>query len=178
METKSLSRFWRWCDGVLLVAVFALLGWSLWRDSRSVPSEPPPPPPAMEEPEAMPEPPPPPSRSRVVDGIRVGTRQMPQIARSLSSGWEKRDGAPALDIRERDRTYEIAISLPDGIDRESVRIATAGHVLTLGMATRTGTLKRRILLPCEITRESQVTHLLTNGILRIRVTPETGPHGR
>jgi len=173
MDRNVINRLWSGFDGLLLVIVFALLGWCLSHEQRPVPPEFPLTIEAEEGPEALPEPPPPPppSRSRVVDGIRVGTRQMPQIARSLSSDWERKAAAPALDIRERDRAYEILFSLPAGVDRESVRIATAGNVLTLSMATRTGRFKRQVLLPCEIVRENQVSHLLTNGVLRIRVAP-------
>ena len=110
----------------------------------------------------------------VVNGVRVDNRKLPQIARSLaSSAWDTAPASPTLDMREDGKAYEVAFSIPDGINPKDARVQASGRMLSLSLTLPGGNgyIYRRVLIPCEISSEGQMQSLFTNGVLRIRITP-------
>lgn len=156
-----------------MVAVFAMLGWAFLRflpergrpargASQAAPAAAGAPAPRQQQ------------RPHVVDGIRVDNRRLPQIARSLdSSAWDAAPASPTLDMREDGQAYEVAFSVPDGIDPKDARVQASGHMLSLSLALPDGNgfIYRRVRIPCEISSEGQVRSFFTNGVLRVRITP-------
>lgn len=180
MKGKTvLERMWAGCDYFLLVAVFVLLG-VVWceqnRDGSALATGSPTTDGAVRERlpvrKRLP-------TGRVVDGIRVssGRSRMSTIARSMvAAGWEQTSPTPALDMREDGKTYEVLFSLPEGVDKESVRVSAAGNVLTLTMKTgETGKLyTHRIRIPCGVDREDAVQSVVSNDVLHVRILPPKG----
>lgn len=180
MKGKTvLERMWLGCDYVLLVAVFVLLG-VVWHsqnraDTVSASGRP-----ALGEPgresslfrKRLPS-------GRVVDGIRVssGRSRVNTIARSMvAAGWDQTSPTPAMDMREDGKTYEVLFSLPEGVDKESVRVSAAGNVLTLTM--KVGETSRlytqRIRIPCGVDRADAVQSVVSNDVLHVRILPPKG----
>jgi len=94
----------------------------------------------------------------------------------VATGWEQISPTPAMDMREDGKTYEVLFSLPEGVDRESVRVSAAGNVLTLTMkAGETGRIyTQRIRIPCGVDRSDAVQSAVSNDVLRVRILPPKG----
>ena len=176
-DNFQIIRIWRYCDGLLLLLLFALLGWGLLRgpetDSRSEKSPVKRRDPALEEERrSLALPVKTGKREPVINGIRVGTGPdlMRQIAQSLSSEWEGVPASPAMDMRKRGKSYVVALSLPGGVDRDSVEVRAVGHHLSVSMSFSggRGQLQRKIRIPCPIDKD-QVSTLMTNGVLRVLI---------
>lgn len=116
-------------------------------------------------------------RAKTVDGLRVSARspkRMTSIARSMvEAGWEKLPCSPAMDMREDGKVYVIRFALPEGVAHESVRVTTAGSMLTMAMKPQGGgqTYLRRVRLPCSVDREDHVASVVSNNVLCIRIQP-------
>jgi len=172
----TIERLWATVDQVLLFAVFILISvaWfatdrfgsvSSKLNVRAFQSKKP------SEERASPRPP------WVVDGTRVSLGEqarMRSIARSMAAtDWNRLPSSPAMDMRESGKTYEVFFSLPDGVDRDSVKVMGRGNVLTLAMKNEdTGKLyMQRIRVPCICDRKESLQSSVSNDVLRVRITP-------
>ena len=171
----KLIRIWAGIDHLLLAAVFVLLGvWSystwqrpvspegeghnLTQDQRS------------NGPGVRPRP----SSSRAVEGLRVSleNNRMMSIARSMANtAWERVPAAPAMDMREDGKSYEIYFALPDGVDPADVRVSTQGCILTLAMASESdgAMMVQRFRVPCILDREKNIETAVSNSVLCVRI---------
>lgn len=172
---NRFEKVWRGLDGLLLAAVFILLG-AVWVSTQrgtgtgsALPAA------GEREPASVRKPP---VAGRVVDGVRVsaGRARVSTFARSMvASDWESAPPAPAMDMREEGdgREYEILFALPERVDRESVRVSVAGDVLTLTM--RDGvcgkTYAQQIRIPCGVDVDGCVRSVVSNGLLHVRISP-------
>lgn len=164
-------------DGLLLAAVFILLGvvWlSAQREDGTVPQAARP---VAAEDRAAPQPRKTPG-DKAVDGVRVsaGRTRMNTIARSMvDSDWASAPQAPAMDMREEGdgREYEIVFALPERVVRESVRVTVAGDVLTLTMTDGfSGTrCVQHVRVPCGVDMDGCVRSVVSNGLLHVRISP-------
>lgn len=177
---KWFQKIWLFTDAALLAGLFTLLGWAFWKGSIPVAvsssekeyhpvSE------SVDAPVEKQQPVVPQEKKRpmVIRGIRVNNRMLPmdRVAEHMTSEALQERIFHALDMRERNRAYEISLSLPEGVREDMVQVSARGHILSLSMALPNGEIKsRRIRIPSRIINSSQISHQMTNGVLRIRVT--------
>ncbi|MDR2849023.1 MAG: hypothetical protein LBW77_00510 [Verrucomicrobiota bacterium] len=169
------QKLWAAFDRLLLGAVAILLGtvWyvSGWVDAEAA-TEPERTAPAQPRRETVRRPP-----GRAVNGLRVSTARtrMNSIAQSMAeSGWACLPCSPAMDMREDGKMYEISVTLPAGVAQDSVRVTTAGSMLTLAMKADGAdgqTYLRRVRLPCAVERAEHVTSAISNNVLHVRIQP-------
>ena len=101
-----------------------------------------------------------------------------QVARSLSTevGWEGAPVSQAADMRERNGLYDIALALPRQLDERSVQVTTDGNVLSLSasaISSPHAKFTRQFYIPCSSPQIGDVETTVSNGIVRIRIHPET-----
>lgn len=170
--TARIQKLWTGVDHLLLLAVFVLLG-IVWHSAersdggrvRPGSSE-------TGVKKATAHRPP-----WVVDGLRVSSGEqsrMRTIARSMAStDWDRLPPSPAMDMREDGKTYEVLFSLPDGVEKDTVRVTGSGNVMTLTMREGgTGKLyMQRVRVPCVCDRKESLQSVVSNDVLRVRITP-------
>ena len=77
---------------------------------------------------------------------------------------------PAMDMREKDKTYEVRFALPSGSDENDVNVKVNGNILTLLLETDEKAFMRRIRIPCDYARNSSLNHFVSNHVLYVQIT--------
>ena len=178
-EGKKCGILWRLLDGSLIVAIFLLIGYSAVKGGVASSTSPK----KTDETQKMeqseqkkPEEILPSKRSnRVVNGIRVSNglptgRSMESMA---TDDWSDVRTAPAMDMRENGKSFEVVFTLSDGMDSKSIRAVTEGNVLKLTMKSKLGKkLTKKVLIPWyENLEGANLQSQVTNGLLRVKITP-------
>ena len=171
-RTVRIQKLWTGLDHLLLLAVFVLLGIVWYSAERCVEGQGGPQPRETGAKKPVSHRPP-----WVVDGLRVsngGQSRMRTIARSMAAtDWDRLPPSPAMDMREDGKTYEVLFSLPVGVEKDSVRVTGSGNVMTLTMKdAETGKLyMQRVRVPCVCDRKESLQSVVSNDVLRVRITP-------
>ena len=179
-DSGKKGVFWSALDSLLVFAIFLLIGYALLKgnaySSKGSGKEE-----AaekggvvengkIEEEEARPK-----RRVRVVNGIRVsngfaGGRKVESMA---EGDWSGARTSPAMDMRENGKSFEVVFALSGEIDQQSVSTATDGNVLKLSMKKKSGKeISKKVFIPWHETLEgANLQHQITNGLLRVKITP-------
>lgn len=175
-----LGQFWKWFDRVLLMILVIGIG-LYWWEARSISSQ---------------------LRNMGVDDRfqeRRGARpevsagaleqlqqifvaapmtrfhaQVSRFARNLSDDrhWTDVPESQTTDMREQNGRYDLAFALPRILDEKSVRISTAGNVLSLEASMREPpytTYVKRFYIPFPSDQIGDVENSISNSIVRIRI---------
>ena len=94
-----------------------------------------------------------------------------QIARNMVfSESVKLPIRPALDMREKDETYEVRFALPQGTDADGVNVKITDNILTLVMQSDKRAFMRRIRIPCDYAHNSTLNHFVSNQVLYVEIS--------
>lgn len=179
-EGKKQGILWRLLDGSLVVVIFLLLGYSAVKGSNepSIKSQKV----TVEKRESgkkekkkSGEELPAKQSNRVVRGIRVsnGFSTGRTMERMATDDWSDVRTAPAMDMRENGKSFEVVFTVSEDMDLESIRAVTEGNVLKLSMKNKSGKkLTKKVLIPWyESLEGANLQSQVTNGILRVRIEP-------
>lgn len=91
----------------------------------------------------------------------------------VDSGWDRIPVSPAMDMREEGRAYEILFALPEGVNKDSVRVTKTGNVLTLAMKTDDArkVYMQRVRIPCSVDQPAAICSTVSNNVLCVRILP-------
>ena len=144
-EGTKIGIFWRLFDGFLIVVIFLLIGYSTVKEGKTSFKHPEN---AVERgkaeqivPERMEEQEQPFKRAnRVVNGIRVsnGFSAGRAVESMATDDWSGVRTAPAMDMRENGKSFEVVFTISGEMDTESIRSVTEGNVLKLSMKSKSG----------------------------------------
>ena len=100
--------------------------------------------------------------------------QVSRFARNLSDDrhWADVPESQTTDMREQNGRYDLAFALPRILDEKSVRISTAGNVLSLEASMREPpytTYVKRFYIPFPSDQIGDVENSISNSIVRIRI---------
>ncbi|MBO4287749.1 MAG: hypothetical protein J5985_06260 [Kiritimatiellae bacterium] len=179
-ERGKSGIFWGLLDGFLIVAIFLLIGYSAIKGSGvlSTRSE------QKSEhrkteqvaPEKQEESVPAKRSSRVVKGIRVSNGfSAGQAMESMATDdWSGVRTAPAMDMRENGKSFEVVFTLSGEMDAQSIRtVIEKGNELKLTMQSKSGKkLTKKVQIPWyENLEGANLQSLVTNRVLRVKITP-------
>ncbi len=93
---------------------------------------------------------------------------------NIDSGWDMVNISPAMDMRERENSYEIMVSIPCGTE-SNVIVELNGQLLNMYIPVQITTpgykefrtYKQQILIPGPISTNSSITATISNNILRV-----------
>jgi HSP20 family molecular chaperone IbpA len=77
---------------------------------------------------------------------------------------------PALDMREKDKLYEVRFSMPQESDESDVNIELNGNILTMVLDAEDKTFMKRIRIPCDYAHDSVLKHFVSNQVLHVQIT--------
>jgi len=175
-----LGQFWKWFDRVLLITLVIGVG-LYWWEARSI---------SMQlrkmgidersrgpggEPSEVPT-----GALEQLQQIFIATpmtrfhAQVSRFARNLSDDrhWMDVPESQTTDMREQNGRYDLAFALPRILDEKSVRISTAGNVLSLEASMREPpytTYVKRFYIPFPSDQIGDVENSISNCIVRIRI---------
>jgi hypothetical protein len=175
-DKAGILKWWEWFDRFLLMLVFVLLAFSWWdlrqtenrfrkngaTLSERVNLEP------LSQRPAQP-------AVHVSDGLPVSLSRsrVSHIARSMvESEWENMPSSPAADMREQNGFYDILFALPHNMDVGSVKVSTAGNLLTLFVNVSglpAATFVKQFYIPCGAEQAGAVETSVSNDIVRVRI---------
>lgn len=167
------GQFWTWFDRALLVALAAGVG-LYWWEAHKISArlnemrlrEPAPEPEIGGEeaylPFLMPNP-----VARFHAIVSRFARQMDE-----AGSWPDLPANQTTDMREENGRYELALSLPRAFDEKSVKVSTAGNVLSLTAALRgkpRATFVRQFYIPFPANRIGAMENSVSNSIVHITI---------
>lgn len=179
-EKGNRGFFWRLLDGSLIVAIFLLIGYSMVKGSGVLSTRPKPKTENRKTEQSVPEKEEenvPAKRSgRVVKGIRVSNGFFADraVENMATDDWSDVRTAPAMDMRENGKSFEVVFTLSNEMDSESVRaVIENGNELKLSIQSKSGkNLTKRVQIPWyENLEGANLQNLVTNGVIRVKVTP-------
>ncbi len=112
------------------------------------------------------------SRSGVsVEPVAYARSRSAQIARTMVFSESVRVPVrPALDMRERGKSYEVRFALPSGSCEEDISLAVNGNILTLVTTTEERAFMKRIRIPCNYAKNSDLSHFVSNHVLYVQIS--------
>ena len=110
-------------------------------------------------------------RSISVAPVAYERSKVSQIARNMVvSESVKLPIRPALDMREKDETYEVRFALPQGTDADDVNVKVTGNILTMVMQSENRAFMRRIRIPCNYAHDSTMNNFVSNQVLYVEIS--------
>jgi HSP20 family molecular chaperone IbpA len=93
---------------------------------------------------------------------------------NIDSGWDRINISPAMDMREKNDSYEINFSIPDGTT-SNVTVELNGQLLNMYIPIHISkpgynefrTYKQQILIPGPINTNEEIKATISNNVLRV-----------